>query len=146
MITTPSDKVIIVEGLSDKRQIEKIITENVTIICTNGTLGIARFDELLETYDLDEKEVYILVDEDKSGIKLRKLLSKELPHAQHIFVSSEYREVATTPKHLLATALLSKHISVDPYYLSQGSNGTQGTYRNYGSRGFSDSDDSGVKK
>lgn len=117
MITDDTDRVIIVEGLTDKRQIEKVIDDHVTIICTNGTLGVERFDDLLETYELDYKDVIILVDEDKSGIKLRKQLARELPHAQHIYVSSEYREVATTPENILATALLSKHIAVNPIFL-----------------------------
>lgn len=118
MYTEPPDKVIIVEGLTDKKQIKKVIAdEGVEIICTNGTLGVERFDELLYTYDLDNKDVYILVDEDDSGNKLRKQLARELPHAEHIYVSSEFREVATTPKQVLATALVSKRIAVDPIFL-----------------------------
>ncbi|WP_100012940.1 toprim domain-containing protein [Lentibacillus sediminis] len=118
MITDETEKVIIVEGLTDKRQIKKVITGDVTIICTNGTFAVERFDELLETYDLDHKEVIILVDEDPSGMKLRKQLAWELPHAEHLYVSSEYREVATTPEHILATALWSKHIPVNPFFLT----------------------------
>ncbi|WP_430791174.1 toprim domain-containing protein [Virgibacillus flavescens] len=117
MITPESDKVIIVEGLTDKKQIEKIITDPVTIICTNGTLGVARFDELLDKYDLDNKDVFILTDEDSAGMKLRKQLSRELPHAVHIYVSGEFREVATTPESVLANALVSKRINVNPLFL-----------------------------
>lgn len=117
METDEYGKVIIVEGLSDKKQIENIITDSVTILCTNGTFAVERFDELLETYRLDEQDVYILVDEDESGLKLRKKLRLELPHAVHIHVSSEFKEVATTPKHVLATVLAASHISVDPFYL-----------------------------
>ncbi|KKE79565.1 topoisomerase [Oceanobacillus caeni] len=117
MITSDSEKVIIVEGLTDKRQIEKVINDDVTIVCTNGTLGVERFDEMLEMYQLDDRDVFILVDEDRSGIKLRKQLARELPHADHIYVSSEYREVATTPEHILATTLVGKHFSVNPLFL-----------------------------
>ncbi|WP_425287856.1 toprim domain-containing protein [Oceanobacillus limi] len=116
-MTENAEKVIIVEGVTDKKQIERIIDEAVTIICTNGTFAVERFDELLETYDLDHRDVFILVDEDPSGQKLRKQLSNELPHAEHIYVSSEYREVATTPESYLATALVSKHIAVNPIFL-----------------------------
>lgn len=112
-----ADKIIIVEGLTDKRQISKVITEHVNIVCTNGTFGIERFDELLETYRLDEKEVFILVDEDESGMKLRKQLGHELPHAKHVYVSSEFREVAKTPAHILASILTRKGIEVDPMIL-----------------------------
>lgn len=111
------DKVIIVEGLTDKKQIDKVITEHVQIICTNGTFGVERFDELLETYDLDNKDVYILVDEDQSGLKLRKQLTRELPHAEHIYIHSDFKEVATTPEHILATVLAGKEIAVNPIFL-----------------------------
>ncbi|MEW9675959.1 toprim domain-containing protein [Lentibacillus sp. L22] len=116
-MTNESDKVIIVEGLTDKKQIKKVITEDLEIVCTNGTLGVERFDELLYAYDLDNKDVFILVDEDDSGIKLRKQLARELPHANHLYVSSEYREVATTPEQVLATILVSKSIEVNPIFL-----------------------------
>ncbi|GLO67053.1 MULTISPECIES: toprim domain-containing protein [Oceanobacillus] len=117
MMTNESNKVIIVEGLSDKRQIEKIIDDHVIIVCTNGTLGVEKLDELLETYQLDEKDVYILVDEDPSGMKLRKQLARELPHAEHIYVSSEYREVAATPMKVLANVLIGARFTVHPSYL-----------------------------
>lgn len=123
MITTESDKVIIVEGLTDKRRIEKVIDDDdVTILCTNGTLGIKQFDEMLETYDLDMKDVFIFVDEDKSGWKLRKLLAKELPHAEHMYVSSDYREVAATPERMIAAELIDKRFSVNPLFLKGSSN------------------------
>lgn len=117
MASENSGKVIIVEGLTDKKELEKVITENVTIICTNGTLGVEKFDELLDTYDLDDRDVYIFVDEDKSGIKLRKQLTRELPHAEQIYISSEFKEVATTPGDVLANVLAAKNIEVDPFFL-----------------------------
>src|SRR5690625_3153398 len=111
------EKIIIVEGLTDKRELDKVIAEELTIICTNGTLGVERFEALLDEYELDHKKVYILTDEDEPGIQLRKQLARELPHAEHIYVSSDYREVATTPGHVLAAALLGKHIKVEPFFL-----------------------------
>ena len=33
------DKVIIVEGLSDRNKIKKMVEEPVEIICTNGTIS-----------------------------------------------------------------------------------------------------------
>src|SRR5690625_24434 len=119
MALTPeiTGKVIIVEGLTDKREIEKVITEDVTIICTNGTLGIEKFDELLETYDLDHQDVYIFVDEDDSGLKLRKQLTRELPHTEHIYISIELIEVEHSPVGDLATAQAAKNIKVYPFFL-----------------------------
>jgi toprim domain protein len=117
MMEGEAERIVIVEGLTDKKQIEKVIADRITIVCTNGTFGVERFDELLDGYDLDHKEVYILVDEDDAGIKLRKQLARELPHAEHIYVSSQFREVATTPKEELALALVDKDIMVNPIFL-----------------------------
>ncbi len=112
------NKIIIVEGITDKRQLEKILTDHTKIICTNGTLGIERFDELLDDYQLDDHEVFILVDENRAGIELRKMLSRELSHAKHIYISEEYGEVALTPKHILAITLVRKGFHVNPLYLN----------------------------
>ena len=99
--------------------LEKIIIEDVDIICTHGTFSIEKFDELLETYHLDEREVYIFVDSDASGMELRKQLKQELPHAEHIYVAEKFKEVARTPEHVLATQLLKKHIEIDIRWLRE---------------------------
>ncbi|MCT2535931.1 toprim domain-containing protein [Aquibacillus koreensis] len=112
-----TEKVIIVEGRTDKKQIEKILEEEVDIICTNGTLGIERLEQLITDYDLDNKDVFILVDEDSAGHKLRKQLAKELPHAEHIYIDKTFREVAATPESELATALLSRSFGINPIFL-----------------------------
>lgn len=112
------EKVIIVEGKTDKQQIQKVINEDVEIVCTNGTLGVERLEQLILDYDLDHKDVFILVDEDHSGHKLRKQLSFELPHAEHIYIDRSFREVAATPEPELAQALVSRSISVDPIFLT----------------------------
>ncbi len=112
-------KVIIVEGQTDRKQLEKVILEEVDIICTHGTFSIERFDELLEAYQLDDREVYIFVDADESGVTLRKQLSQELPHAVHLYISDGYKEVAKTPEHILATELLKKHFDIDMRWLTE---------------------------
>lgn len=112
-----SEKVIIVEGKSDKKKIEPLIRDSVEIICTNGTVSAQKIEELVDEFDLDNKDVYILADADYAGEKLRKQLKRELPNANHIYIDKVYREVATTPEYQLATALLSKNINVDPKYL-----------------------------
>lgn len=112
-------KIIIVEGLTDKAQIKPIINETVLIICTHGTLGVEEMDELLDIHDLYNAEVYILVDEDYAGRKLRRQLTSELPRAEHIYVSEEFREVANTPRNILAAELVAKHIQVHMVYLKE---------------------------
>ncbi|WP_163536548.1 toprim domain-containing protein [Gracilibacillus sp. YIM 98692] len=110
-------KLIIVEGRSDKEKVKKLVDEDVEIVCTNGTLGIERLENLIETFDMDHRDVFILVDEDKAGKKIRKQLSKELPHAVHIYIDKSFREVAATPESELAVALVSSHIAIHPNYL-----------------------------
>ncbi|MFQ3544788.1 topoisomerase [Halobacillus rhizosphaerae] len=111
------DRIVIVEGITDKKKIKKILDEEVEIICTHGTLGVERMEELILDYNLDHRIVFILVDEDDSGNKLRKMLTQELPHADHIYIDKAFREVAATPEPELARALLSRHFIVKPIYL-----------------------------
>lgn len=87
------ESVIIVEGKNDKKLLRAVLAKDVQIICTYGTFGIEKFDDMLEAYDLDNRDVYIFVDADKSGMELRKSLSKELPHARHLYISKDTGEV-----------------------------------------------------
>jgi toprim domain protein len=112
------DKVLIVEGKSDKNKVKKIVKEPVEIICTNGTISITKLDELIDF--LEDKDVYILVDADFSGEKLRKQLKRELPQAEHLYIDRMYREVATAPVHHLATVLLGANIDVHTEFLEMG--------------------------
>lgn len=112
-----NNKVIIVEGLTDKKQLEKVINENITILTTHGTFSIERFDEMLDEYNLDDREVYILVDEDRAGIQLRKQLNRELSHAKQLYISEEFKEVASTPETVLANLLLNNYFDVHSHYL-----------------------------
>ncbi|WP_102028715.1 toprim domain-containing protein [Salirhabdus sp. Marseille-P4669] len=111
------EKVIIVEGRSDLKKVKRIINDDVLIICTNGTMGITKVEELVDQYMLDDKDVFILVDEDDSGHKLRKQLIMELPHAVNLYVDRSYREVETTPDHVLASILASANIEIYPEFL-----------------------------
>lgn len=113
-----SHKVIIVEGSSDKRKVQRVLKESVEIICTNGTIGVAKLDELIDS--LFNKDVYILVDADASGEKLRKQFKREFPEANHLYIDRMYREVATAPANHLATVLIGANIDVHTEYLEKG--------------------------
>ncbi|MDR6121758.1 toprim domain protein [Bacillus sp. SLBN-46] len=112
------DKVLIVEGKSDKNKVKSIVKEPVEIICTNGTISVSKLDELIEF--LEDKDVYILVDADKAGEKLRKQFKREFPHAEHLYIDRMYREVATAPVQHLATVLLGANIDVHTEFLEMG--------------------------
>lgn len=104
------DKVIVVEGKSDKTRIAPLIAEPVKIICTNGTVSPTRLEELLLPYE--EADLIILVDADSSGEKLRKLVKREFPEARHFYIDRSYKEVATTPLRILLDVLVSADVRV----------------------------------
>ncbi|MBS4208503.1 toprim domain-containing protein [Bacillus sp. FJAT-50079] len=107
---TSEEKVIIVEGLTDKKKVKTIVKEQVEIICTNGTISFSKLEQLIE--ELEGKEIYILVDADLSGEKLRKQLKREFPLARHLYIDSIYKEVASAPEQHLAQILLRANIDV----------------------------------
>lgn len=109
------EKVIIVEGKSDKRKLMDVINENVEIICTNGTISLTKLDELIDVYF--NKDVYVLVDSDEAGEKLRKQFKREFPEASHLYVDKMYREVASAPEQHIASILLSANIDVQAKFL-----------------------------
>jgi toprim domain protein len=112
------DKVIIVEGISDRNKIKKIIKEPVEIICTNGTIAADTLEEWVETWF--DSDLYILVDADKSGERLRKMLKREFPNALHLYIDKEFREVASAPSYHLASILLMANIEVYSEYIRAG--------------------------
>lgn len=111
------NRIIIVEGISDKRRVQKVLKEEITIICTYGTFGVEKFDNMLEKYHLDDRDVYIFTDADEPGVGLRKELTRELPNAYHLYIPDEWVEVETAPEKIIASELLKHHFSVHPIYL-----------------------------
>ena len=110
------EKIIIVEGITDKENLLPIINEPIQIVCTNGTVSYDKLEQWSEDFfDLD---VYILVDEDRSGVQLRKQLIREFPFATNIHIHREYKEVACAPKKHLAKLLVRANIDVYPQYLT----------------------------
>jgi len=112
------NKVIIVEGISDRNKIMKIVKEPVDIICTNGTISSTTLDEWVETFF--DSDLYILVDADESGEKLRHTLKREFPNADHLYIDKTYRQVASAPHYHLASVLLLANIEVHSEYLDRG--------------------------
>jgi len=104
-------KVIIVEGKTDRERLLQILAEPVEIICTYGTLSADKIEELILPLH-DEDDVYILVDADHAGNKLRSQLKRELPNARHLYTRKMYREVARTPIEYLADLLMKAHFVV----------------------------------
>lgn len=106
------EKVIVVEGKTDKEKLEELIDEQVEIVCTNGTVGTEQMEELIDR--LEEKDLYIMVDADDSGNKLRKQLKREFPNAKHLYTKKVHKEVARTPDEELRRVLERAHFHVRP--------------------------------
>lgn len=104
------EKLIVVEGKTDREKIVRLIDEPIEIICTHGTVGLEQMEELIDF--LEDKEVYILVDADDAGNKLRKQLKHELPNANHLYIRKLYKEVARTPDEDLRRVLENAHFKV----------------------------------
>lgn len=110
-----SDKVILVEGTSDKKRVQLVLNQDIEIICTNGTISQVKLDQLAE--ELEDREVYLFFDADDSGEKLRKRFKRELPEARNIYINRMYREVASAPLQHLTSVLLAANIDVKLPYL-----------------------------
>lgn len=116
-MTHRQDKLIIVEGKTDKEKIIPLMDESVEIICTYGTLGFEQMEEMLDY--LENRDVYILVDADDAGNDLRRQLRSELPNATHLYVKKMHKEVARTPADELKRILENAHFCVvsDDHFL-----------------------------
>jgi toprim domain protein len=108
-------KYIIVEGKTDKKVLEELLEGNIEIICTYGTLSPEKVEDLIQR--LEFEELYILVDADESGNKLRSQLKREFPNAKHLYTRKVYREVAETPIEHLVKILMDAHFEVKPEYM-----------------------------
>ena len=89
------EKLMIVEGNSDKKRLAPLLAEPIKIICTNGTISPYELEELLAPYE--GWELFVFVDADDSGEKIRTLFKREFPSAIHIYTEKVYKEVETTP-------------------------------------------------
>lgn len=99
------EKIILVEGRSDKLKIAPLFDEPVVILCTNGTIGEDELIDLLEPYE--HYEMVTMFDADKNGEKLRKLMKRTYSEATHLIIPLVYREVAETPPLILKNLLKS---------------------------------------
>jgi toprim domain protein len=111
-----ADKVIIVEGKTDRERLLTVLDEPVRIVCTFGTLSYEKMETFIQELQ-DEDDVYVLVDADASGMKLRSQLKRELPNAKHLYTRRMYREVARTPLEHLARVLADAHFEVEEKWL-----------------------------
>ncbi|MBD8033254.1 MULTISPECIES: toprim domain-containing protein [Solibacillus] len=103
-------KCIVVEGRADKMRLIPLLAEEVTILCTNGTISEVNLIELLEDYE--HYEIVTMFDADKNGEKLRKLMNRAYPEVKQLIIPQEYVEVEKTPTIILRNLLIQAKFSI----------------------------------
>jgi toprim domain protein len=96
--------IIIVEGKNDRLRIKELLQDDeITILCTYGTPGTERLEQLKA--EVQDRMVYIFTDNDRSGAKIRGALRDAFPDAEHIHTHKGYAGVEGTPNDYLLERL-----------------------------------------
>ncbi len=97
------DFVIIVEGKNDRGRLRKLLAKDVPILCTYGTPGTERIEQLKKK--IGSRHVYLLTDNDASGKKIRAILREAFPDAEQIYTKKGYAGVEGTPEEYMIKQL-----------------------------------------
>ncbi len=97
------DAVMIVEGKNDKSRLARVLSPKIPIYCTFGTLNAQRLDTLRKI--AGGRQVYLFLDNDSSGKRIRGMLADVFPDAEHIYTRRGYRGVEGTPEEYLIQQL-----------------------------------------
>ena len=89
------EPIIIVEGKNDRSRLKRLLSPDITILCTYGTLSTDRLEELKRK--IGDKAVYLFMDNDASGKKIRAILRDAFPDAEQIYTRRGYAGVEGTP-------------------------------------------------
>ncbi|WP_442603313.1 toprim domain-containing protein [Paenibacillus sp. KN14-4R] len=94
---------IIVEGKNDRARLRRLLNLEVAIYCTYGTPGNETLNQLHKTCFHDE--VFLFMDNDAAGKKIRSLLRDIFPDAIHMYTRKGYAGVEGTPNEYLITQI-----------------------------------------
>lgn len=97
------DVVIIVEGKRDKIRLSRVLSPDVPVYCTYGSLNNARIEALRRA--VGNRQVYLFTDNDASGRKIRAILRDVFPDAEQIYTRKGYNGVEGTPEDYLIRLL-----------------------------------------
>lgn len=97
------DITIIVEGKNDRSRLKPLLSEEVQILCTFGTLNSQKLEKLRKEVGSDD--VYLFMDNDAAGKKIRAVLRDAFPDAGHIYTRRGYAGVEGTPNEYLIQQL-----------------------------------------
>jgi toprim domain protein len=95
--------VLIVEGKNDKSRLKSILHPDIDILCTFGTPGTERIEQLKE--QVGDRYVYIFTDNDAPGKKIRCLMREAFPDGEHIYTHRGYAGVEGTPEEYIIQQL-----------------------------------------
>lgn len=94
---------IIVEGKNDRSKLRRVLQDTVNIHCTFGTLNNLKLEALRK--QVAEDEVFLFMDNDASGKKIRGVLRDLFPDAVHIYTRRGYAGVEGTPEEYVIAQL-----------------------------------------
>ncbi|GAB6988027.1 toprim domain-containing protein [Paenibacillus pini] len=94
---------IIVEGKNDRSKLRRLLDPEINIVCTFGTLNSLKLESLIKRIKHDE--VYLFMDNDSSGKKIRGVLRDAFPDAAHLYTRRGYPGVEGTPNEYLIAQL-----------------------------------------
>ncbi|GAA0136542.1 hypothetical protein YSY43_33830 [Paenibacillus sp. YSY-4.3] len=94
---------IIVEGKNDRSRLRRVLSEEITILCTFGTLNSLKLESLRQ--QIKDDEVFLFMDNDSSGKRIRGILRDAFPDAGQIYTRRGYAGVEGTPEEYLIAQL-----------------------------------------
>lgn len=94
---------IIVEGKNDKSRLSRVLSSEIPIHCTFGTLNSSRMETLRKV--IGDRHVFLFTDPDSSGRRIRGMLRDIFPDADHIYTRRGYSGVEGTPVEYLIQQL-----------------------------------------
>jgi len=97
------DVAIIVEGKNDKSRLSRVLSPEVPIYCTFGTLSTDRIEALRKA--VGDRQVFLFTDHDASGRRIRGVLKDVFPDAEHMYTRRGYNGVEGTPEEYLIQQL-----------------------------------------
>lgn len=94
---------IIVEGKNDRARLSRVLSDEIPILCTFGTLNTERVETLRKA--VGDRQVYLFTDPDASGKRIRGVLRDVFPDAEHLYTRRGYNGVEGTPEEYLIQQL-----------------------------------------
>lgn len=98
-----TNAVVIVEGKNDMNKLRGVLSSDIEILCTFGSLSSERMYLLQKKSG--NKQVYLFMDNDVSGKKIRGMLRDLFPDSEQIYTRKGYAGVEGTPEEYIIQQL-----------------------------------------